>query len=323
MSLISRLMGLNGTVAAPQKRVPQTHFEKAVRNERVVADIVAGMSFAAAAIKYGLASETIRQIVWRSGTKPPRKPQPRAKEMRNEEIVEKYKAGASSVELAKEYGVSRERICQFLRKDNVIATKQQRNALAREMAKADVEARKAQFKAERQEKIDAALALVRQGKSLREAGAEIGLTHYEGNILQIERKRAGIVLKHGRWRDFGPRKARIRELYDQGKGRAEIIRTLRAEGDPLHDYWLRDNCADLKFRKRGQASRQKKIREPRPDPESIWTDDKVSELRRHWLNGLSAQQISDIFGLEFTRNSIIGKVNRLRNAGQVFLRERE
>jgi GcrA cell cycle regulator len=47
-----------------------------------------------------------------------------------------------------------------------------------------------------------------------------------------------------------------------------------------------------------------------------WTDERVELLRRLWLDGRSASQISAELGLGITRNAVIGKVHRLGLSGR-------
>jgi GcrA cell cycle regulator len=47
-----------------------------------------------------------------------------------------------------------------------------------------------------------------------------------------------------------------------------------------------------------------------------WTDERVEQLKQHWLEGKSASQIANLLGHGFTRNAIIGKVHRLGLAGR-------
>ncbi|MBV9290042.1 MAG: GcrA cell cycle regulator [Hyphomicrobiales bacterium] len=47
-----------------------------------------------------------------------------------------------------------------------------------------------------------------------------------------------------------------------------------------------------------------------------WTDERVEQLRQHWLEGKSASQIAGLIGHGLTRNAIIGKVHRLGLAGR-------
>lgn len=47
-------------------------------------------------------------------------------------------------------------------------------------------------------------------------------------------------------------------------------------------------------------------------PDFIWTDEAVAALKDHWAAGLSCSQIAAEMGQGLTRNSIIGKVTRLK-----------
>jgi GcrA cell cycle regulator len=47
-----------------------------------------------------------------------------------------------------------------------------------------------------------------------------------------------------------------------------------------------------------------------------WTDERVEQLRQHWLEGKSASQIAALLGHGLTRNAVIGKVHRLGLAGR-------
>ena len=42
-----------------------------------------------------------------------------------------------------------------------------------------------------------------------------------------------------------------------------------------------------------------------------WTDERVEQLRQHWIDGKSASQIALLLGHGLTRNAVIGKVHRL------------
>jgi GcrA cell cycle regulator len=47
-----------------------------------------------------------------------------------------------------------------------------------------------------------------------------------------------------------------------------------------------------------------------------WTDERVEQLKQHWMEGKSASQIASLLGHGLTRNAIIGKVHRLGLAGR-------
>lgn len=48
-----------------------------------------------------------------------------------------------------------------------------------------------------------------------------------------------------------------------------------------------------------------------------WTDERVEQLRKLWLDGLSASQIAAELANGITRNAVIGKVHRLGLSGRV------
>lgn len=48
-----------------------------------------------------------------------------------------------------------------------------------------------------------------------------------------------------------------------------------------------------------------------------WNDERVEQLRKLWMDGLSASQIAGELGNGITRNAVIGKVHRLGLSGRV------
>lgn len=48
-----------------------------------------------------------------------------------------------------------------------------------------------------------------------------------------------------------------------------------------------------------------------------WTDERVEQLKKMWLDGLSASQIANELGEGISRNAVIGKVHRLGLSGRV------
>jgi len=47
-----------------------------------------------------------------------------------------------------------------------------------------------------------------------------------------------------------------------------------------------------------------------------WTDEKVEQLKLHWMEGKTASQIASLLGHGVSRNAVIGKVHRLGLAGR-------
>ena len=47
-----------------------------------------------------------------------------------------------------------------------------------------------------------------------------------------------------------------------------------------------------------------------------WTDERVEQLKLHWMEGKTASQIASLLGHGVSRNAVIGKVHRLGLAGR-------
>lgn len=243
---------------------------------------------------------------------------------RDQEVLTKYQAGVSSVALGIEYDVSRERICQILRRSNAISTKQQRDRLAKEAVDAETEEIVSQAKRERKTKIDAAVELVRNGRSIRMAAGEAGLKGSHAIcLIGLACAEAKIKSTHGRWRDFSERETRVRALYAEGKNCTQIVRIMNNEGISINSGWISRNCPDLKFkhfrgwyRTNNDPIQEKSgVSNAPPPSDVVWSNDNISELKRLWFQGVTAQQAADILGV--SRNAILGKLDRLRKNGQL------
>lgn len=253
----------------------------------------------------------------------PQRPSPRPErtKARDDRVKARYLAGVRTPALADEFGLTRERICQILRRDNLIELQAERRRIAQEIIHNDLATVRQEKKSELHEKLARGIALVRGGMSYRAAAFQVDGAHHSNfcNLLAAECRKAGLISKRGPHRDFAQRKARLRELAVAGVCKTKTIAIIRGEGDPVHQQWIDLHCPEIEFR------RAESIKQPKParvippakiaPPEFDWNGERVSDLRRHWFNGLSAQQIADIFGC--TRNAVIGKVNRMRNAGEL------
>ena len=49
---------------------------------------------------------------------------------------------------------------------------------------------------------------------------------------------------------------------------------------------------------------------------STWTDERIGELKRMWIEGMSASQIAQALGAGISRNAVIGKIHRLGLSGR-------
>lgn len=47
------------------------------------------------------------------------------------------------------------------------------------------------------------------------------------------------------------------------------------------------------------------------EKEILWTEERMALLRREWIEGATTREIAKTLGPQFTRNSVIGKANRM------------
>lgn len=274
------------------------------------------------AAKYGVSVHTVRALLSAAKVTAKRAPYPNHKRERNQQWCDLYRAGQSVQQIVDQFGVTRERVCQILRIENLIALKWQRNRLAAEL---DAEEREKirDARAAQEENI---LALVRDGGSHSEVAVKLGIkTSRVAHVCYRHKVANG---RHGRWRDFTARINRLRELIEGGHSiNAALAIRSQEEGQKQIGYqWLQRNIPELCNKHRCPAPAtpavsaplvSKGAPAPKPAPPDIWTAERTAELIKLWFGGTSAQQISDIFGPPFTRNAIIGKTHRLRLAGEL------
>lgn len=171
---------------------------------------------------------------------------------RDAEIIRKYAEDPkkhNTVTMAKEYGLSRERIAQILRPTNVMAYEAERRAAA----KAEIQQQKSELKQELKENlsslIDKAIGFMQAEKlSIRQAVRKLGrLPHsHTSNLISLELRKRGFKHNYGRHRDFSERRATIERLHTQGLGNHKIVAHMRANGDPQMNYnWILEHMAHL------------------------------------------------------------------------------
>lgn len=298
------------------------HWAALRRNEKIIADRVAGVPVADLCKKYNLCANSIYRI---TGNLPaPAEP---ALSERNMAITLAYENGDNSTALAEKHGVSRERICQILRRTNTIEHRAERRRAEREAFAEEAARITAAHKEELQKKLEQAVDLVRQGKSLANAAFIVGLSKNHTKLLGKECKRLGVETKWGRFIDRAPKIARCRDLRAQGLKWTEISKICDAEGlGQVNPVWVSYAMPDL-VQRRGEKREKEiktaepencepKVRPPRAE-EFVWTPESVAKLIELWFSGASAQQCVDVLGAPLTSNSIIGKINRLRAAGEL------
>lgn len=321
MRLLEKIFG---KPELPKRRVRGSSVAVAIRNEQIIADYATGISVGDLCEKYNLSKPQVYSI-----TRSFQRPRPTSE--RDQKFEEEYSNGKTATQLGLEHGISSERVCQVLRKSNTIAKAAERKRIARETIEQEAEQIRAAAKAEFAAKQAEVIELVRSGMSIISAARQVGITSgHQMNLLGKACKAAGVAVAHGRWQDFGPKIARVRELRAESKTWSEIDRICQSEGlGGVYPAWVGRHTPEFVTARAprrpnlGQPmparepSSPRPPRAPRPDPDSVWSAERIDQLRELWFKGTTAQQCADILGPEFTRNSIIGKINRLRKAGEL------
>jgi hypothetical protein len=237
---------------------------------------------------------------------------------RDRAIVTKYEAGSSTPFLALEYNLTRERVCQILRRSNTIELVKGRRRLAQRVIAEEAAEIKATAKAQYKAKIEAAVELVRKGESVRQATNKIFNRGYHTQFnyaVGAACRAAGVGFNHGRHRDFTYRKKRLLDLIGSGMSVAEAIKIMRAEGSKIYYNWVYSNMPEM------IRSRNRKKTPSQPPQISVrpgdWDEKHTQELLSLYYKGVTGQQIADIFGPPYTRSAILGKIDRLRKSGKL------
>lgn len=89
-------------------------------------------------------------------------------------------------------------------------------------------------------------------------------------------------------------------------------RGVTESADPLLLDGVRRRSAGIDLRKPPDL----KAKELMNEATMSWTDERVEQLRQHWMEGKSASQIANLLGHGLSRNAVIGKVHRLGLAGR-------
>lgn len=164
---------------------------------------------------------------------------------RNTEIVRKYTSNPkkySSEALAQEYHISRERICQILRRNNTIETVRVRRQIAVTAAKEASKQVKAEADVLWEQRMQEAIRKVRdENISYRQAAIAVGMEGHSNFTMALNRRAhlAGVHSKRGRWLHRTDRIAKVVAAHNEGLSIPAIVKKLRAEGDDhLYEQWV-------------------------------------------------------------------------------------
>lgn len=174
------------------------------------------------------------------------------KRKRNNEWRRLYEdEGLSSIEIAEKYNVTRERVCQILRKTNNIAKKQERRQRAREEIAKEYETFKAGMLDVRKTVISEVLDLVCKGHSVisacgqTDAAKRLYIRFSSAvNLMNYECKKANVESKHHRKLRFSQLqldaiKERIKNLRGSGFKWSVVLSELHKEGfDRVSHIWI-------------------------------------------------------------------------------------
>lgn len=175
---------------------------------------------------------------------------------RDAEILAKYTADPkkySSVKLGIEYGISRERVCQILRRSNALSYHQER----RELARRDMQEEKSKVQQENKERVQALVdkaskLIAEEGLSIRTALIRMGQKPHShlGKLVATHLTNLGHKHKWGRHRDFSERLEKVEALLLQGMTVHAIVEHLRRNGDPTIYYqWIVSRISVKELRK--------------------------------------------------------------------------
>ena len=173
---------------------------------------------------------------------------------RDAEIVALYQSDPkvnNSQNLANRYGISRERVCQVLRRKNIIEHVRERRNAAREAMQDETAAIRDATKAEVNARIERAIDAVKSGMSIRKALIAEGFgnhTHIATVVSRMAQQR-GIKIENGRHRDFSKRRKRVMELFNEGLSIPKIVEKMRNEDDPkINEAWVYRCMPDVRVR---------------------------------------------------------------------------
>jgi transposase len=242
--------------------------QREAREQQMIALYLERVPVDQIAINFGVSEAAVRALMHKRRIQRPLKPKPvpdpdlsplqqyekwqdlsASKTARDRELIARYEAGENTPSLKKAFNLSRERVCQILRRANTIELRRGRRQAAKDAQQEVVAKIKAETTTAYQAKIDNAVALARSGVSWRQARMQAfgDWSNHTNDDAAVSSacKAAGLRHTHGRHRDLSHRRAKLVELHDKGFTMSEAIRFMRASGDKIHGMWINTHCPDI------------------------------------------------------------------------------
>lgn len=242
---------------------------------------------------------------------------------RDEDIRSRLHAGESLEGIGRSYGVTRERIRQIAKLAGVVWARRMDVAHERrEMMRLARAAERRTRNAIRNDMLARAREMVDRGMSIRQALLRVGFKETTIHALSAVR---GWPTQHGRHRpEIKERTEKILPLYMSGSSIWNIGERLGMPAFNVRGFLLRHGVVlreeDLS-RRRKPLQPQKERKPPKKHDRivsfplgrpSVWTAKQLALLAERWNAGVSARVIAQELGPTFTRNAVIGQINRQR-----------
>lgn len=251
------------------------------------------------------------------------------------DIRRRLQAGESLQSIGNDYGITRERVRQIANKHGVKWDRQfdrvkHRNRMCLE-AKRAVQAER---KIAKLRQVWEAKRLVAGGMSILKAIKAVGAGR--GN-LQYYLK--GTPSRHGRWRpEIKQRQQNIIALHEMGLSARAIAELLSTHTEGVKNFLLRRGyqplgataqpsqkpTASVRPRRQRRQPRNYPTRYPRDIPLATeadasphWPLHVLDCMVARWRAGASADTIAAVLGPPYTRNAVMGKIDRMREARQI------
>ena len=245
---------------------------------------------------------------------------------RAEDMKARLLADETLESISQSYGVTRERVRQIIVRLGVVNPRHaiaEANRTAKQAEHDDKLTARAAKRAERDAILQKARVLVEQGMSIRKAMVSVGLSAANKRSANRSDLTRGWPSQHGRWRpELAARREQIVALYTAGPiSVSEVAQRFGVHSFTVY-YALRMAGIDWRWLRARKPKPPKPPRRPVPRPllpitdadqtGGPWTGQTLWTLTDGWAMGKTASMIAEELGPPFTRNSVLGKLFRMR-----------